>query len=308
MTLDEKLQALRTATQSLEPSAALQAKLAATVDAGTLASTGAAATGAQAALPATVKVLFVTLVLGVVGTAFYALNRASFSPWQWAGAAQLMADAGTALSSRQCPAPTYVSGGKPIPEARVLAPWPGYAPEERETLKALRHELKSRPFTCTAQQTPLEQLLRMHVLSDAKETRILTRLAYLCPGAARPFLDTARWNSPRACDNSDWCHYPSCSSLEEESCAQRWAELPAESCGGQEGRQRLSLHLCNRLLRADIEEAAVRSATPDAWCLKADVLTELAKLREETQRSHHVQTDAGVVPARVPRGGPRDEK
>ncbi len=288
MTLDEKLQALRDATQSLEPSKALTAKLAATLEPGS-ALTSATAAGAKSALPVTVKVLFVTLVLGAVGYAVYSLSTAAFAPGNWFGSFnKATVDAGSVKLIAGCPLWPQTGRHAPIPSpptAQLRAATVVYPPgHERERMSELRKQLKKRPLTCTAQQQLLEQLLNMHIVGDAEEIRLVTRLGHLCPGAEQPFLASAHEPEESHCDNSNWCNEPNCS-LEEESCARQLAQLSAKTCRGQWARERLSLMLCARMLQFEIEATAVRTASPDAWCLKDEVLKELAVLREHKRES-----------------------
>lgn len=294
MTLDDKLNQWREATESLAPSEALLGALAATIDA-----PGAAATATATGTGAAVKVLLVSLVVGLVGAAVIVASRPGHGPSGAPAAASPRE--GAAISGAQATPPPLDAGPAAhvlpslatpdagcAPRAGVEAVMPVMAVIDEQSLRAraaeLTRQLSARPLTCEAQRAPIDQLVSGPLGREASRRPLVARLLALCGPAddvaIRLALPLGEPDGP--CDDSDWCHDPTCRPL-DEACAQQWAARPRTSCAARHGRQLLLMHACARFLRGEATVADVRARSATAWCVSPEVLEERARLLANPQ-------------------------
>lgn len=292
MNLDDKLDSWREATDALEPSDALMAKLQAVVEAPTPPA------GPAATLGTAVKVLLVVVLAGAIGIAVLHRNEAGMST----PLSSTPTRADTVSSAPAPSAPASVDAGPgsanalekdtrprsraPAQPARVDA---GCGPERFGALVALKRgselsdkelklQLTTRPLTCLAQRHPLEALLfgRSAGAADPQATRFLTRLTLLC-GPSNVSLYVLPW-AQTPCDDSDWCTRAECE-LSDETCASTWATHRASTCTHRMGVRSALRFACARFLHGETTDAPVRALAADAWCLNAEALKERDLLR-----------------------------
>ncbi|MDP1821767.1 MAG: hypothetical protein Q8L48_00925 [Archangium sp.] len=276
MNLDDKLKSWRDATEPLVPSEKLLAALAATVEAPTTPPAGASAV---------VKGLIVTAVVGVIGVAVLHAQQVGWGWFAKKDAPPVSAQGDRLVPPARTPDASIDAGEAPCgPRLEsAMALTPGLSPEaERARYTQAMRLLTKRPLTCLAQRRPLDQLLWGRTSNDAEVTRLISRLGYLCGAPAIPqwalFQDTA------PCDDSDWCHVPSCE-LKSEACAASWAARRAGTCAHRLGTRASLTFACVRFLRGQGTEAQVRALAADAWCLRPEALKE---------REYLSQHDAGM--------------
>lgn len=279
MTLDDKLKGWRETTETVVPSAALMASLTAQVEAAPAPSAPAGAT-----LTTVVKVVGVAVFFGVLTWALW--PRESIFAIRSMATSTAGFDAGEAA----CPP-------RP-PTTQAAAPMAIRAPNWEESLRIRQLELErilaARPMTCEGQKAPLTELLQSGTLTRRQWEKAFTRYVALCgihsarrgamlapmpPRETVVVSGTSAGGGMAGCDDSDWCHLPSCGDAFTEDCARAYAARPAHSCSAVMGRAMLADFACERLVRGQGSEGEVRAHSLDAWCLSDAVYAEADAVR-----------------------------
>lgn len=329
MTLDEALTQWKDATDRLTPSDALMAKLSAAVDSAPPEQPTAEAPPAAAAsgVATGIKVLLV-VVVGTVGWALFSPVNPLHSSWFARSTTQDQVERETACPARLtggAPAPVEANAISPVPAVGVA--WVGPSrdlPLTSEVVTRAQHQLQSRPMDCAGQLAPIDVMLFHGGVTGAERGRLLARKAYLCgvspeamsvqvplvrdsPSGASGGTSETAW---KACDDTDWCHVPTCSEgargldavalrgrpggvQEARECMRKVARRPARSCGGMHARLGLIGALCmleGRGGTVDLTEVRRYSnelraeypphQVPEPWCLEAGVHDEVGRLKQ----------------------------
>ena len=281
MTLDDKLKGWREGTETLAPSDALLAKLAANVD------TAPAAAPAPAPATATafaVKVVVLVIAIGAATLLWWVRPAVESRPRPNAPALETSPSANP--SEAACPPPNRARMPVGMAAPALMLPGPVAARAQKEHIQALRDALEHRPLTCEAQAEPLRSLLREE-LPDADRFRFLARLVFFCGGrgdtvpAALSRLQRPVTEASAPCSDADWCHAPKCTTFDEE-CARAFAARPPGSCNREHGQWILGELACERFVRGTATDAEVSRQYTHGWCLEPSAGAEAELLRRLT--------------------------